>query len=182
MPGQIHIYIGNGKGKTTAAVGLAARAAGAGKKVLFCQFVKAASARASGEWPLSSEISVLKSVKNISVKVLGKGFVGILGDSKKRVEHVKAAKKGFEWLKEQILGKRFQVIVADELVSAIELKLLSEKEVAILFSLKKNFEALVLTGHKKYNALIEAADMVTEMKMFKHPYYKGTIAQRGIDF
>src|SRR5262245_2046126 len=93
------IYIGDGKGKTTATVGLAVRAAGAGKKVLFCQFVKAAEAKESGEWPLSSEIAVLKSTPGISVQVLGKGFVGILGDKKQKEEHITAAKQGLAWLK-----------------------------------------------------------------------------------
>jgi len=179
--GLILIYIGNGKGKTTAAVGLAVRAAGAGKKVLFAQFVKAARAKRSGEWPESSEISALKKL-GIGVKILGKGFVGILGDNKSRLEHVVSAQKGLRWLKKQIKDNRFQIIVADEIISAVELKLLTLEEVASLFKLKEHFEAIVLTGHKKYNKLIADADLVTEMKMVKHPYYKGVIAKRGIDF
>src|SRR3990167_7305458 len=126
--GLVVIYIGDGKGKTTAAVGLAVRAAGAGKKVLFTQFVKAATAKESGEWPLSSEIGILKKTKNVTVKVLGRGFVGILGDRKAK------------------------------------------------------FDALALTGHDKYAPLVKAADLVTEMKMIKHPYYKGILAKLGIDY
>lgn len=179
--GLILIYIGSGKGKTTAAVGLAARAAGAGKKVLFAQFVKAASAKQSGEWPESSEIASLKKL-GASVKILGKGFVGILGDNKLHLTHVAAAQKGLQWLKEKIIGNRFQIIVADEIISAVELKLLTLEEILPLFKLKGHFEALVLTGHKRYDKLIQLADLVTEMKMIKHPYYKGVIAQRGIDF
>lgn len=180
--GQIHIYIGNGKGKTTAAVGLAVRAAGAGKKVLFCQFVKSSAAKQRGEWPLSSEIGVLKNIKGVTVKVLGQGFVGILGDGKKRDEHARAAGAGLRWLTDQIKSGKYQVIVADELISSLELKLLAEKEVRALFALKNKFEVLVLTGHRKYNGLITGADLVTEMKLVKHPYYKGMIARRGIDF
>ena len=93
---MIIIYIGDGKGKTTAAVGLAVRAAGAGKRVLFCQFMKAAEAKESGEWPLSNEIRVLQAIPNIAVKVLGRGFVGILGDQKQKEEHIKAAKEGLD--------------------------------------------------------------------------------------
>src|SRR5438552_3841207 len=118
MKGLAIIYIGDGKGKTTAAVGLAVRAAGAGKRVLFCQFVKAAEANQSGEWPLSSEIESLKSISNITVKVLGKGFVGILGDTKNREEHIEAAREGLNWLKSQIESKAFEVIIADELITA----------------------------------------------------------------
>lgn len=179
--GLILVYIGNGKGKTTAAVGLATRAVGAGKRVLFAQFVKAASAKQSGEWPESSEIAVLKKL-GVGVKILGRGFVGILGDRKLHLEHVKAAQKGLRWLKSQIKEKNFEVIVADEIISAIELKLLTVREVESLFKLKDHFTALVLTGHKQYNKLITAADLVTEMKMIKHPYYKGIVAQKGIDY
>lgn len=176
------IYIGNGKGKTTAAVGLAIRAAGAGHKVLFAQFVKAATAQESGEWPQSSEIKVLEGVKNVTVKILGKGFVGILGDRKKHEEHLKAARAGLKWLKEQIESKKFNIIIADELISAIELKLLTVREVKSLFKLSEKLAALVLTGHKKYPELLDDADLVTEMKMIKHPYYKGILAKRGIDY
>lgn len=182
MPGQIHIYIGNGKGKTTAAVGLAVRAAGAGKKVLFCQFVKAEKATQSGEWPPSSEIEVLKKIPNVAVKILGRGFVGILGDRKRHIVHKKAALQGYKWLKRQIASGRYQVIIADELISAAELNLLSVQHVKALFALPKDLEALVLTGHTNYTILTDGADLVTEMKMIKHPYYKGIIAQRGIDF
>jgi cob(I)alamin adenosyltransferase len=180
--GLILIYIGTGKGKTTAAVGLAARAVGAGRTVLFTQFVKSASAQAPGEWPQSSEITVLKRLPQTKVKIFGKGFVGILGDNKSLISHIQAARTGLRWLKNQIAKKRFQIIIADELITAIELNLLTVEEVKSLFRFCHQFEALVLTGHKKYNKLIQSADVVTEMKMIKHPYYKGLIAQKGIDF
>ena len=182
MPGQIHIYYGDGKGKTTAAVGLAVRAAGAGKKVLFSQFVKAAEAREAGEWPLSSEIKVLEGMPNVTVKVLGRGFVGILGDRKLHEAHVQAARAGLKWLKGEIESGKYQVVIADELVSALELELLTVEEVGELYGMRDKFEALALTGHRKYNELTDGADLVTEMKMVKHPYYQGTIAQRGIDY
>lgn len=175
------IYIGDGKGKTTAAVGLAVRAAGAGKRVLFAQFVKAARATKSGEWPLSSEIAILKKIKNITVKILGRGFVGILGDTKAHREHVRAANVGYKWLASQIKSRRYDVVIADELISAIEVRLLTVRQVRALFRLS-DIEALVLTGHNNYKELTERADLVTEMKMLKHPYYKGILAKRGIDF
>ncbi len=183
MKGLIIIYIGDGKGKTTAAVGLAVRAAGAGKRVLFCQFVKAAEARESGEWPLSSEIGILKSIPGITVQVLGKGFVGILGDTKDKQVHKKAAQEGLEWLKSQLEGGEFDLVIADELISAIEVELLTIREVMEAVGLaKQKHTPLALTGHNKYNELLEASDLVTEMKMVKHPYYQGRLAERGIDF
>ena len=181
--GLIIIYIGDGKGKTTAAVGLAVRAAGAGKRVLFCQFVKSKEATQSGEWPPSSEIEVLQSISDMTVKVLGKGFVGILGDTKAHAEHQEAAHSGLDWLKVEIESQKYDVVVADELISAIELDLLKEMDVLeLLHFAKDKLEVLVLTGHNKYNELIDEADLVTEMKMIKHPYYKGVLAKKGIDF
>ena len=183
MAGLIIIYIGDGKGKTTAAVGLAVRAAGAGKRVLFCQFVKAATATESGEWPLSSEIAILKSIPGITVQVLGKGFVGILGDQKDRQVHENAAKEGLEWLKSKLGSGEFDLVIADELISAIEVELLTEDEVVEVIELaKEKHVPLAITGHNKYNELLEAADLVTEMKMVKHPYYQGRLAERGIDY
>ncbi|MBI4054419.1 MAG: cob(I)yrinic acid a,c-diamide adenosyltransferase [Candidatus Doudnabacteria bacterium] len=180
--GLIIVYIGKGKGKTTAAVGLAVRAAGAGLDVLFTQFVKAATAKQSGEWPLSSEIAPMRRIKKITVKILGMGFVGILGDNKLHLTHVKAARSGLRWLIKQIKSGKYDVVVADELISAIELKLLTVQEVKALYRYAEDFTALVLTGHNKYPELIADADLVTEMKLIKHPYYKGLLAQRGIDF
>ena len=181
--GLLIIYIGDGKGKTTAAVGLAVRAAGAGKKVLFTQFVKAATAKESGEWPLSFEIAVLKKTKNITVKVLGRGFVGILGDRKAKSVHAAAAKTGLNWLTREIKSGKYDVVIADELISAIEAKLLPVSQILKFVKLgKPKLDAFVLTGHDKYAPLIKAADLVTEMKMIKHPYYKGILAQRGIDY
>ncbi len=181
--GPIIIYIGDGKGKTTAAVGLAVRAAGAGYKVLFTQFVKAQKATESGEWPESSEIGVMRNVPNITVQILGQGFVGILGDKKTHIEHENAAREGLEWLKKEIESKKYGIVVADELITALELKLLTEKDVLEIFEpARQNLAALVLTGHEKYNDLINAADLVTEMKMVKHPYYQGVKAKKGIDY
>lgn len=182
--GLIIIYIGDGKGKTTASVGLAVRAAGAGKKVLFCQFVKAGAEKPSGgEWPKSSEIDILEKTPNVAVKILGKGFVGILGDQKAKAEHQGAAQEGLTWLKNEIQSKKFEVIIADELISALELDLVTIEDIKEVFALaREHIGALAVTGHNKYNDLIDDADLVTEMKMIKHPYYKGILAKKGIDF
>jgi len=181
--GLIIIYYGNGKGKTTAAVGLAVRAAGAGKKVLFAQFVKAAKVTGPGEWPVSSEIHSLKKLSKVSVKILGRGFVGILGDRKKHAEHVTAAKQGLSWLRQQIEKGRYDVVIADELISAIEVKVLTMFDVKkVLLDAKKKGIVIAATGHNYFPTLISAANLVSEMKMIKHPYYQGIQAMRGIDF
>lgn len=181
--GLVIVYIGDGKGKTTAAVGLAVRAAGAGKRVLFCQFVKAATATESGEWPLSSEIEILKGISGITVQILGRGFVGILGDTKDKQTHKNAAQEGLEWLKLKLGSGEFDLVVADELISAIEVELLTAAQVLEVIKLaREHGVALALTGHNKYNEILEEADLVTEMKMIKHPYYQGRLAERGIDY
>ncbi len=173
MTGLVLVYIGDGKGKTTAAVGLAVRAAGAGMRVAFTQFVK-------GEWP-SAEFDVLRGIKNIEINIFGKGFVGILTDRKDISEHKKEALRAYDFAKKQVQSGKYDLIVLDELISAVEEKVLSLKAVLDLLKLRKGTH-LCLTGHKKFPVLIRAADLVTEMKMVKHPYYKGILAQRGIDY
>ena len=86
-------------------------------------------------------------------------------------------------MKAQIKTRKYDIVIADELISAIESKLLTESEVKkFMMYARKNLQAVVLTGHTKYHSLIKSADLVTEMKMISHPYYKGVKAVRGIDF
>lgn len=168
------IYIGDGKGKTSAAAGLAVRAAGTKFKVLYLQFVK-------GDWP-SGEREVLASLPNVEVKLMGLGFVGILGDRKPIEDHIKAARNAMAESIKALKSKKYDLVVLDEAISAIESKLLTVDEVYAIMKAKPKSVHLCLTGHKRIKKLIEAADLVTEMKMIKHPYYKGILAQRGIDF
>lgn len=168
------IYIGDGKGKTSAAAGLAVRAAGTGFKVLYLQFVK-------GDWP-SGEREVLKNLPNVEVKLMGLGFVGILGDRKPIEAHISAAKNAMAESIKALKSKKFDLVVLDEAISAIETNLLSVDDIYKIIKSKPKSVHLCLTGHKRIKKLIDAADLVTEMKMIKHPYYKGILAQRGIDF
>lgn len=172
-------YYGDGKGKTTAGVGVATRAAGYGWRVLFFQFFK------SPDWP-SGERSALRRL-GIEVLTEGKGFVGILGDKKPRSVHRRAAGLALLKAKKKIQSQDFQLVVLDEIVSCVEAGLLSEIQVAsFLDQVRKNGKGgsvhLVLTGHKKYRKIEARSDLVTEMKMRKHPYYKGYLAIKGIDF
>ena len=190
--GLVIAYIGAGKGKTTAAMGMAARAAGAGMDVFILQFVKAkketGNNKEKGEWPLSSEIdffnavSYPSSIGSIENQQMGLGFVWILGDEKARQEHVREALQGLERARELMLSGRYQLLVLDELISALEVKLIEERDIVDLIKLKPKDMHLVLTGHNKYPKILALCDLVTEMKMIKHPYYKGILAQRGIDY
>jgi len=187
-------YYGKGKGKTTAAMGLAARAAGVGMNVFVLQFVKARKPKnggrlQSGEWPISSEIlffdAAAKSAKGVGKIIseqVGAGFVGILGDKKQRTAHIKEAKKGLALAKKIIKSDKFDLVVLDELVSALELNLISEPDIVNLITKKPKHLHLAYTGHDKFEKIIEASDLASEIKMIKHPYYKGILAQKGIDF
>ena len=167
------VYIGDGKGKTSAAAGLACRAAGTGFKVLYLQFVK-------GDWP-SGEREALAKL-GVEVKMLGRGFVGILGDRKPIEEHIKAAIKAKAESIKALQSKKYDLVVLDEALSAVESKLLSEEDILEIMDAKPEKVHLCMTGHKRWKKVIKRADLVTEMKMIKHPYYQGILAQRGIDF
>jgi|SRR3989344_7749051 len=168
------IYIGNGKGKTSAAAGLAIRAAGTGLRVLYLQFVK-------GDWP-SGERKILGKLKNVDVKLMGRGFVGILGDRKPIAEHIKAAKLAMKESIKALKSRKYDLVILDEAISAVEAKLLTVDDVAKMIKAKPKEVHLCLTGHKNFKKLIDMADLVTEMRMIKHPYYRGILAQRGIDY
>ncbi|MBI3231644.1 MAG: cob(I)yrinic acid a,c-diamide adenosyltransferase [Candidatus Doudnabacteria bacterium] len=190
--GLVICYLGAGKGKTTAAMGMAIRASGAGMNVYILQFVKAKGASQDkikdGEWPVSSEIEFLNkvsfpsSVGRIENEQVGLGFVGILGDKKEREAHIRQAIKGLERAREIITSSEYQVIILDEIISALESKLIEERDIVDLIHLKRPLQHLVLTGHNKYPKILKECDLMTEMKMVKHPYYKGILAQRGIDY
>lgn len=190
--GLVICYIGAGKGKTSAAMGLAARAAGSGKNVYILQFVKAKPETGfdvkKGEWPLSNEINFFteisypRTVGKIETEQAGLGFVGILGDAKEKQTHIRQALQGLERARNIILSGNYEVVVLDEIISALELKLIEERDILDLIALKPKNLHLVLTGHNKFPKIIKACDLVTEMKMVRHPYYKGILAQEGIDY
>lgn len=170
--GLVILYTGEGKGKTTAAVGLAVRAAGYNKKILIVQF---------GKNSFSGEI---KSLKKLNLKIIqgGKGFVKILGDKLPLSEHKKKALETFNMLYKEVLSGKWDVVVADEIIGAASSGLLPENLVVKLIQAKSRGLNLVLTGHHASKKLIEMADLVTEMKAVKHPFQKGILAKKGIDF
>jgi len=175
VKGLVMIYTGDGKGKTTAALGMALRAAGHGKKTLIVQFIK--SFKRYGE---------LKFVKKfdcgIEIKTLGKGYVGIKGDRFPLKEHKKAAGEALEFAREQILSRKYDIVVLDEIHIALNKKLVSIKQVIELIRMKPPDLHLVLTGRGAPQELFQHADLISEVKQIKHPFQKGVLAQKGIEF
>jgi len=190
--GLVICYIGAGKGKTTAAMGMAVRAAGDGKNVFILQFVKAAAKSSEqikeGEWPVSSEINFFDNIRpigpigRIENEQVGQGFVGILGDKKEKDIHIRQALLGIERAREIIASGDYDLVILDEIISALEVGLIEERDIIDLINIKPKLMHLVLTGHNKYPKILKQCDLVTEMKMVKHPYYKGILAQKGIDY
>jgi cob(I)alamin adenosyltransferase len=167
---MIQVYTGNGKGKTTAALGLALRAAGAGLKVYMAQFLKG---------NCYSELKALKKFKNIRVEQFGKGCF-IKKISTKR--DIALAKKGLEKLKKIIFQRIYDVVILDEINIALHLKLLRLEEVAELIkNIPKQIE-LVLTGRYAHPRILEIADLVSRIKEVKHYFKKGLKARKGIEF
>jgi cob(I)alamin adenosyltransferase len=172
--GLVIVYTGDGKGKTTAALGMALRAAGHGKKILIIQFIK--SFKRYGE---------LKFVKKydcgIEIKTMGKGYVKMRGDVHPFGEHVKAAKKTLEFARKQIESKKYHIVVLDEINIALDKKLIPLTEVVDLIEQKPAALHLILTGRGAPEKLIQLADLVSEVKEIKHPFKKGFPAQKGIE-
>lgn len=172
--GLVIVYTGDGKGKTTAALGMALRAAGHGKKILIIQFIK--SFKRYGE---------LKFVKKydcgIEIKTMGKGYVKIKGDRFPLEEHKKAARKALEFARDQILSKKYHMVVLDEINIALDKKLIPITDVADLIRQKPPDLHLVLTGRGAPKKLIGLADLVSEVKEIKHPFRKGIPAQKGVE-
>ncbi len=167
--GYIHIYTGDGKGKTTAAIGLAVRAAGAGLKVLFVQFIK--NRRCSEHKALERFIDL------ITIKQYGKGF--IRGKPSRETERI--IKKGFNEVKKAALSGAYDLVILDEINVVLHYNLLDIDEILDLFKNKPGAVELVLTGRYASEKLIKKADLVTEMKKIKHYMDRGIRARIGVE-
>ncbi len=173
--GLVIVYTGNGKGKTTAALGLALRAVGYNHKICMIQFIK-------GSWHYGEMDSSKRLEPEFDLIAAGKGFVGILDDKSSREEHEKIAHEAIHICKEKILSNKYDVIILDEINYAINLGLVNLKDVLKLLEKKPKNLNLVLTGNYAKKEIIKKADIVTEMKEIKHPFKSGIKAQKGIDF
>ena len=171
--GLIIVNTGNGKGKTTAALGLSLRAWGQGLKVLILQFIM--WSWKYGEWTAISELD-----KNISIIPLGEGFTNRNIDDKEK--HRLIAKETLRKAKEEIDSKKWDMIILDEINYALKYELIELDDVLSILDKKDKDLHLVLTGRDAKDEIIGRADMVTEMKEIKHHYKNGIKAQRGIEF
>ncbi len=181
--GLIYILTGDGKGKTTAAFGLALRAAGHNKNVLIVQFVKSVEFK-SGEVEFIQKLQTANcQLSNlIDVYTIGEGFVGIINDKKPKKLHAKKAQEAFLKMQKIIKKGKYDVLILDEINVAMKLKLLKIDEVVEFVKNKPKHLHVVLTGRSAPRKLINIADMVSEIKNIKHPFQKGILAQKGIDF
>lgn len=173
MRGCMHIYCGDGKGKTTAAVGLAIRAAGAGKRVLFAQFLKDGT---------SSEMQVLRNINGVTVEVCTTphGFIKNMDAEEKQ-----RAKADFTALLEQVLRHAEEgadLLVLDEIIPACNHAMVEESVLTEFLHSRPEKLEVVLTGRSPSQTLLCAADYVTEMRKVKHPYDQGISARYGIEF
>ncbi len=169
------VYTGNGKGKTTAALGIALRATGHGKKICMIQFIK-------GSWHYGEMNSSKRLEPEFEMLAVGKGFVGIIDDSSPRYIHEQTAQEAMKLSREKILSGRYDVIILDEINYAVSLGLVDVLNVLDLIKLKPKDLDLVLTGNHARDEVIRQADLVTEMRQVKHPFQKGVKARKGIDF
>lgn len=172
--GLVILYTGEGKGKTTAALGLVLRAAGYNRKCLIVQFGKI--------WFTGELLGIKKLAPLVKIIQGGKGFVKILGDKLPLSEHKKAAAKTFDLLYKEVISNKWDVVVGDELVGVVSSKLLPLKLAVKLIKDKPPRLDLVLTGHHAPKKLVDFADLATEMVELKHPYKIGILAKKGIDF
>jgi cob(I)alamin adenosyltransferase len=176
--GLILINTGPGKGKTTAALGTAFRAAGNGMRVLVLQFLK-------GSWHYG-ELDSAEAISTASgftyvMKQLGRGFVKV-GGAETDPEDLRMVERAWDEAEEAVLSGEWDLVVLDEINYAIGYKMLDPERVAEVLRRKPEMLHVILTGRNAHPTLVELADTVTEMKEVKHAYQRGIIAQRGIEF
>ncbi|MGM0436898.1 MAG: cob(I)yrinic acid a,c-diamide adenosyltransferase [Bacillota bacterium] len=167
--GMLQVYTGDGKGKTTAAIGMAVRAAGAGLKVFIGQFVKSMK---------YSEIKVLNEIANIDVKQYG---LSCFIEKEPEEEDVKAAREGLQEVKEILKSNEYDLVILDEANIAVYFDLFSVDELIEVIDSRNEGIEVVVTGRKAKDKLIDKADLVTDMQEIKHYYEKGVKARDGIE-
>ncbi|MEL7566911.1 MAG: cob(I)yrinic acid a,c-diamide adenosyltransferase [Dehalobacterium sp.] len=190
--GYIQVYTGNGKGKTTAAIGLTVRALGAGKKVLFMQFMKTST---------YSEHKILPSISSdITIKTIGKPFFiarkedvapKTLEEWKDKCvffepdnplpEYVNLLKEGMEYVQTVMKTKEFDLVILDEINVSMYFKLIAIEDVLSLIENRPSGVELVLTGRNCPQEILNKVDLVTEMREIKHYYQQGVEARKGIE-
>jgi cob(I)alamin adenosyltransferase len=173
--GLLIVYTGPGKGKTTCALGTAFRAIGQGFRVLMVQFIK-------GSWHYG-ELDTAKMLGDDKIQILpmGRGFIKV-GDAATDPEDVRLIEQAWKFGRDQIYSEKYDLVILDEINYAISYKLLDPSEVVEALAKRPERVHVICTGRNAHPLLVEAADLVTEMREVKHPYTKGIQAQRGIDY
>jgi len=189
---MIIVYYGDGKGKTTAALGIALRSLGRGMTVAVLQFIKGdhgsgsskdegVVAWTSGEREVGKKFGIVEG--KFLIKAVGEGFFGIEGDKLDPEKHRQAADSGMEEAEKIVREGKYKVVILDEVIRALDEGLVDKDQ---LFNLIDNAREqkihLVMTGHRVDQDLVERVDLVTEMKKVKHPFDRGVFAEIGIDY
>lgn len=170
--GLIIVNTGNGKGKTTAAMGVALRAVGCKMKVLMIQFIK-------GSWDYGELHAAELLAPYFEIVPMGEGFTWETQDTARDTE---VAGKAWSVCKEKIAANEHDILIFDEINNALDYGYLDVNDVVMAVRNKPKEMHIILTGRGAPQALIEAADLVTEMREIKHPFSKGIYAQKGIEF
>ena len=170
--GLLMVFTGNGKGKTTSALGLAMRAAGHCRKVCFIQFIK-------GSWRYGEMEAMERFTDTIDFHVKGKGFTW---KSENLAEDTALAQQAWQLARQTIVAGQAQLVVLDELTYLIRYGMVEEEEILAVLANRPPAMHIVVTGRHASPQLIAAADLVTEMKAVKHPYKSGIAAQKGFDY
>ncbi len=171
MKGFTQIYTGNGKGKTTAAIGLAIRASGAGKKIFIAQFTKGRG---------SSEVNVISDyIPNITIKQFGRENF-ILREPEEE-DHI-LTQKGFKEVVAQVFSRYYEMVVLDEIFIALQYGLITEQALVSFLQTAPDNVEIILTGRNAPQKIIDMADLVTEMKEVKHYFENGIQAREGIEY
>jgi cob(I)alamin adenosyltransferase len=173
--GLLIVYTGPGKGKTTCALGTAFRAVGQGLRVLMVQFIK-------GSWHYG-ELDAAKMLgeDKFEIRPMGRGFVKI-GGAETDPEDIRLAEECWETGRTAINSGKYDLVILDEINYTISYKMLDAQKVAEALKNRPEQVHVICTGRNAHPLLVEQADLVTEMKEVKHPYTKGILAQRGIDY
>jgi cob(I)alamin adenosyltransferase len=172
--GLLMVFTGNGKGKTTAAMGVALRAVGQGMKVLMIQFIK-------GSWHYGELDSAPMLGGAFEIRPMGRGFVKV-GTEKPDPEDVRMVEEAWAAAVEAMRSNTYDMLILDEINYAIHYGMLPADRVLGDLAARPERLHVICTGRNAHPGLVEAADLVSEIKEIKHPFHKGVLAQRGIDY
>ena len=176
--GLVQVFWGNGKGKTTSSLGTALRACGNGFCVHLVQFMK--NGANSLEQQIPGEILALEKFPNFTYKRFGVGGWVLKKPTEAQIEE---CKKSLEYVRESLKDDKIDILIADEILYAVQLGLLTEDEIVELIEQKPKNKELILTGsHKPLEKVFERADLISEIRKIKHPYDRGIKAREGIEF